>query len=119
MDRNLKSLRDSKSGTTQESKKWPIFHWVKPRNPGTYHKGNAPSENAQHASHMVCVAFWQDGKEICMGTIGGLLSFWNTEDTTLKYEIDGHRDIAGGDHSRCLFFLSIPICFLLSHILFL
>jgi WD40 repeat protein len=57
------------------------------------YKGNVPSENAQHASHVVCVAFWQDGKEICMGTIGGLLSFWNTEDAKLKYEIDGRRDI--------------------------
>jgi hypothetical protein len=34
-----------------------------------------------------------DGKEICTGTIGGLLSFWNTEDAKLKYEIDGRRDI--------------------------
>jgi periodic tryptophan protein 2 len=60
------------------------------------YKGNVPSESAQHASDVVCVAFRPDGKEICTGTIGGLLSFWNTEDAKLKYEIDGRRDIAGG-----------------------
>jgi hypothetical protein len=35
IDRNLKSLRDSKFCTTQKSKKWPIFHWVNV-NPRTY-----------------------------------------------------------------------------------
>ena len=61
------------------------------------YKGNVPSESAQHASDVVCVAFRPDGKEVCTGTIGGLLSFWNTEDAKLKYEIDGRRDIAGGE----------------------
>jgi periodic tryptophan protein 2 len=37
-----------------------------------------------------------DGKEICTGTINGLLSFWDVEHAKLKFEIDGRRDIAGG-----------------------
>jgi periodic tryptophan protein 2 len=77
------------------------------------YKGNVPSESAQHASDVVCVAFRPDGKEICTGTIGGLLSFWNTEDAKLKYEIDGRRDIAGGE-SRCLFIFVYSNLFLIA-----
>jgi WD40 repeat protein len=37
-------------------KLWDLYKW------------NVPSENAEHASYVVCVAFQQDGKEICTGT---------------------------------------------------
>lgn len=60
------------------------------------YKGNVPTENLQHNSDVVCVAYRPDGKEICAGTIGGLLSFWDVENAKLKFEIDGRRDIAGG-----------------------
>jgi periodic tryptophan protein 2 len=60
------------------------------------YKQNVPTESVQHTSDVVCVAFRPDGKELCTGTIGGLLSFWNVEDAKLKFEIDGRRDIAGG-----------------------
>jgi periodic tryptophan protein 2 len=60
------------------------------------YKGNVPSESLQHSSDVVCVACRPDGKEICTGTIGGLLSFWDVENAKLKFEIDGRRDIAGG-----------------------
>ena len=60
------------------------------------YKQNVATESIQHTSDVVCVAFRPDGKEICTGTIGGLLSFWNVEDAKLKYEIDGRKDIAGG-----------------------
>lgn len=60
------------------------------------YKGNVPTESLQHTTDVVCVATRPDGKEICTGTIGGLLSFWDVESAKLKYEIDGRRDIAGG-----------------------
>ena len=60
------------------------------------YKTNVPTESFQHISDVVCLAFRFDGKEVCTGTIGGLLSFWNVEDGKLKFEIDGRRDIAGG-----------------------
>jgi periodic tryptophan protein 2 len=55
-----------------------------------------PTESLQHSTDVVCVAIRPDGKEICSGSIGGLLSFWDVENAKLKYEIDGRRDIAGG-----------------------
>jgi periodic tryptophan protein 2 len=55
-----------------------------------------PSESMSHNSDVVCVACRPDGKELCSGTIGGLLSFWDVEHAKLKFEIDGRRDIAGG-----------------------
>ena len=55
-----------------------------------------PSESMAHTADVVCVACRPDGKELCSGTIGGLLSFWNVEHAKLKFEIDGRRDIAGG-----------------------
>jgi periodic tryptophan protein 2 len=54
------------------------------------------TESLRHASDVVCVACRPDGKEICAGTVGGLLSFWDVENARLKFEIDGRRDIAGG-----------------------
>jgi periodic tryptophan protein 2 len=60
------------------------------------YKGNVPTESLQHTSDVVCVACRPDGKELCTGTIGGLLSFWNVEHAKLKFEIDGRRDIVGG-----------------------
>jgi len=60
------------------------------------YKGNVPTESLQHSSDVVCVSFRPDGKEVCTGTIGGLLSFWDVEHARLKCEIDGRRDIAGG-----------------------
>ena len=54
------------------------------------------SESMAHTADVVCVACRPDGKELCSGTIGGLLSFWNVEHAKLKFEIDGRRDIAGG-----------------------
>jgi periodic tryptophan protein 2 len=53
-------------------------------------------ESYQHATDVVCVAVSPTGRQICSGTMGGLLSFWNIEDHKLLYEIDGRRDIAGG-----------------------
>jgi len=60
------------------------------------YKGNVPSESLHHTSDVVCVSSRPDGREICTGTIGGLLSFWDVESAKLKFEIDGRRDIAGG-----------------------
>lgn len=60
------------------------------------YKTNTSMENFQHSTDVVCVAFRPDGKEICTGTIGGLLSFWNVETGRLLHEIDGRNDIAGG-----------------------
>lgn len=60
------------------------------------YKGNVPTESLQHATDVVCVAIRPDGKEICTGSIGGLLTFWDVADAKMKYEIDGRKDIAGG-----------------------
>ena len=60
------------------------------------YKQNTPTESLHHAADVVCVAYRPDGKEICTGTIGGLLSIWDVEHARLKYEIDGRNDIAGG-----------------------
>jgi periodic tryptophan protein 2 len=60
------------------------------------YKGSVPTESLQHNSDVVCVTCRPDGKEICTGTINGLLSFWDVENAKLKFEIDGRRDIAGG-----------------------
>lgn len=53
-------------------------------------------ESYQHATDVLCVAVSPTGRQVCSGTMGGLLSFWNIEDHKLLYEIDGRRDIAGG-----------------------
>jgi periodic tryptophan protein 2 len=60
------------------------------------YRGNVPCESLQHTTDVVCVASRPDGKQICAGTIGGLLSIWNVESAKLMFEIDGRRDIAGG-----------------------
>eukprot|EP00980_Cylindrotheca_fusiformis_P012699 scaffold3103_cov136-Cylindrotheca_fusiformis.AAC.37 len=60
------------------------------------YKGNIPTETLQHTSDVACVSCRPDGKEICVGTINGLLSFWDVENAKLKFEIDGRRDITGG-----------------------
>lgn len=53
-------------------------------------------DSFQHTTDVVCVAISPSGQQICTGTIGGLLSFWNVESSKLLFEIDGRRDIAGG-----------------------
>ena len=60
------------------------------------YKRETDPESISHSADVVCLSFRPDGKEICTGTIGGLLSFWNVEDCSLVCEIDGRRDIAGG-----------------------
>jgi len=60
------------------------------------YKDNVPTESLRHNSDVVCVACRPDGKEVCSGTIRGLLSFWDVESGKLKFELDGRRDIAGG-----------------------
>lgn len=59
-------------------------------------KTNAAIDSFQHSTDVVCVALRPDGQQVCTGTIGGLLSFWNVSDGKLLFEIDGRRDIAGG-----------------------
>jgi periodic tryptophan protein 2 len=60
------------------------------------YKGDVPTESLQHNSDVVCVACRPDSREVCTGSIRGLLSFWDVESGKLKFEIDGCRDIAGG-----------------------
>lgn len=60
------------------------------------YKRETEPENIRHTSDVVCLSFRPDGKQICTGTIAGLLSFWNVEDCSLVCEIDGRRDVAGG-----------------------
>lgn len=60
------------------------------------YKHNVPTESLRHNTDVVCLAFHPNGKEICSGTIRGLLHFWNVETGKLKYELDGRRDITGG-----------------------
>jgi periodic tryptophan protein 2 len=60
------------------------------------YKGNVPTESLQHNSDVVCVASRPDSKEVCTGTMRGMLSFWDVDSGKLKFEIDGRRDIAGG-----------------------
>ena len=57
---------------------------------------NIPVESFQHATDVVCVAFRPDGKHICSGTIGGVLSIWDVESGKLVHEIDGRKDVRGG-----------------------
>ena len=60
------------------------------------YKREGEPESIKHAQDVVCCAFRPDGKHMCTGTIGGLLSIWNVDDCKLVCEIDGKRDIAGG-----------------------
>ena len=60
------------------------------------YKDNVPTESLRHNSDVVCVTCRPDGKEVCSGTIRGLLSFWDVESGKLKFELDGKRDISGG-----------------------
>ena len=85
------SLAYQSSGGTLASASWDgtVKLW-------DLYKGNVPTESLQHTADVVCVACRPDGKEICTGTIGGILSFWDVENAKLKFEIDGRRDIAGG-----------------------
>lgn len=67
------------------------------------YKREGEPENMRHAQDVVCCAFRPDGVQLCTGTIGGLLSFWNVEDGKLLYEIDGKRDIAGGKYKERIY----------------
>jgi len=60
------------------------------------YKNNVSTETLQHQSDVVCLCCSPNGKEICSGTIRGLLSFWDVESGKLKFELDGTRDISGG-----------------------
>lgn len=60
------------------------------------YKREGEPESIKHAHDVVCCSFRPDGKQMCTGTIGGLLSIWNVDDCKLICEIDGKRDIAGG-----------------------
>lgn len=60
------------------------------------YKREGEPESIKHSQDVVCCAFRPDGKQMVTGTIGGLLSVWNTDDCRLICEIDGKRDIAGG-----------------------
>jgi periodic tryptophan protein 2 len=60
------------------------------------YKDNVQTESLQHNSDIVCLTCSPNGKEICSGTIRGLLSFWDIESGKLKFELDGRRDIIGG-----------------------
>jgi len=71
------------------------------------YKREGEPESIKHAQDVVCCAFRPDGKHMVTGTIGGLLSVWNVEDCKLMCEIDGKRDIAGGEY---LSYKSNPIC---------
>ena len=62
------------------------------------YKREGEPESIKHAQDVVCCAFRPDGKHMVTGTIGGLLSVWNVEDCKLICEIDGKRDIAGGEY---------------------
>jgi periodic tryptophan protein 2 len=62
------------------------------------YKKDVSTEGISHSADVVCLGFRPDGLELCTGTIGGILSFWNVEDGNLKFEIDGRRDIAGGTY---------------------
>jgi periodic tryptophan protein 2 len=61
-----------------------------------YKNSGMATDSFQHLTDVVCVAIAPDGKQICSGTIGGLLSFWNVESSKLQFEIDGRLDIVGG-----------------------
>jgi periodic tryptophan protein 2 len=61
------------------------------------YKREGEPESLKHAQDVVCCAFRPDGKQLVTGTIGGLLSVWNVDDSKLICEIDGRRDIAGGE----------------------
>lgn len=60
------------------------------------YKNNVSTESFQHNTDVVCLACSPNGKQICTGTIRGLLSFWDVESGKLKYDLDGRRDISGG-----------------------
>jgi periodic tryptophan protein 2 len=60
--------------------------------------GSAP-ETFENGADVVCVAFRPDGNQICSGNIRGLLRFWDVDDGRLICEIDGQKDIKGGEKS--------------------
>jgi periodic tryptophan protein 2 len=62
------------------------------------YKREGQPESIQHLNDVVCCAFRPDGLVLCTGTIGGLLCFWNLDECSLIYEIDGKKDITGGEY---------------------
>jgi periodic tryptophan protein 2 len=60
------------------------------------YKREGEPESFRHNQDVVCCTFRPDGKQMCTGTIGGILSIWDVDDGKLLLEIDGKRDIAGG-----------------------
>jgi len=54
------------------------------------------TESLSHTHDVLCVAYRPDGREICTATLGGELVFWDTDDVSVKYTIDGRNDISGG-----------------------
>ena len=77
------------------------------------YKNDSTPETFESGADVVCVAFRPDGNQICSGTIRGLLRFWNVEDGSLICEIDGQKDIKGGESTLSC----CSLCFLCLYIL--
>lgn len=58
--------------------------------------GSDFTETLEHTSEVITVAFRPDGKEICAATSDGNLNFWDPQESTLKFVIEGRKDIASG-----------------------
>jgi len=53
-------------------------------------------ETLSHTSDVVCVAVRPDGDQVCTGDLTGNLYFWDPQDGSLSFTIDGSKDIRGG-----------------------
>ena len=57
---------------------------------------NEVQETFDHPSEVLCLSFRPDGKQLCAGTLQGMLHLWEVEEGNEVATIDGQRDIAGG-----------------------
>jgi periodic tryptophan protein 2 len=58
------------------------------------HKNNSEKWNTQ--SECLALAFRPDGRELCVACLDGQLYFFDVENGTLKFTIEGRKDVQGG-----------------------
>ena len=67
---------------TQQVRMWDVFEG---------HKNNAETWRAQ--SECLALAFRPDGRELCVAALDGQLYFYDVENGTLKFTIEGRKDV--------------------------
>ncbi len=54
------------------------------------------AESLPQSSECLALAFRPDGKELCVSALDGQLYFYDVQNSTLKFTIEGRKDVQSG-----------------------